>query len=495
MTSTKDEYASHMYDITETSLDFYDKSGMCGWPTILGILGIMVMHPESYEWLSKSGINTIPKVELGDTVHWYKIKYDLRSNIRRSVPISLLNGTNVFTTKNIPEPINSSTNVYVSKNSVYFMTSSGVKVCSKSELDLRNCKSLTLGVIQDVTSKGKFDYVLTRSAVYRVDSSTYDEPTVIFSNAGSFNSFCVAGDYIIVAGSSGAYKLSGIEGLTYAGRIERETGTQTSTDANGNSTNIPYDNGVPDGECRYCWYDGSRFYVGDYSTCGDFLPSDNSYSAVYTEGNSHPPFITSGTNKNHNGVLYCNKNGGILYGSTQYAITEVTSILELDNVILFGTNSGIHVYTKTSVDGNYGPQKEYVKLTGVNENINGMCLLYGTLFVIGQSTKYRSFDSEEDENKLRFIVFGTDYDVDTEANETDAKEVKLNLFDLLDLGLNNSTVFNNKLAKAKVKTAQYAIAVYNNGKPKVFNLYGHDNRNAPGIELNNCLKTYDMEMQ
>ena len=178
MNYIKDDKASHMYNITETSLDFYDKSGMAGWPTILGILGIVAMHPESYEWLSKNGIEPLPKVELGDTVHWYKIKYDLRSNIRRSVPISLLKGVNVFTTKDIPEPINISNKVYVSNTTVYFITSSGIKICSKSELDLKNCKSITIqGKILDITSKGDFDYILTPTSIYRINNKTYDLPT------------------------------------------------------------------------------------------------------------------------------------------------------------------------------------------------------------------------------------------------------------------------------------------------------------------------------
>ena len=497
MNSVKDEYTSHITDISEVTLNFFDKSGMCGYPTVLGILGIMAMHPEAYQWLSKSGIDLLPKLELGDTVHWYKIKYDLKSNIRRSVPISLLNGTNMFTTKSIPEPISGASAIHISKTSVYFTTQTGTKVCSKSELDLRNCKSISVGIILDVISKGDYDYILTNSVVYRINNKTYDTPTKILDNTGMLSAFCLADNVIIVASADGGYRISDIAGtVPMIGKITRETGTHTSTttDSSGNSTqtNISYDNGVPRGACNYCWYDGSKYYIGDYSTCGTFDPSATSFKTEYVEGNSHPPYLTSGVNRSHNGVLYAEKSGGLQYGSTHYNVTGVKSVLELDNVILFGTNSGIKVFTKSSVDGKYGPQEMYVSLAGVNGTIDGMCLLYGNIFVVTQNAKYRTFDSEEDDNKLRFIVFGTDYEVDLEANETDAKEVKMNLLDLLDLGSSNSKVFDSKLSKANRKTAMYAIGIYNS-KPKVFNLYGHDNRNAPAVELNNCMESFDMK--
>ena len=525
MNATKDEYSSHITDIGETTLDFLSKSGMCGWPTILGILGIMVINPDSHQWLSKSRIDLLPKPDLGDTVHWYKIKNDLKSNIRRSIPIGLLNGVNMFTTKDIPELINETLDIHVSKTSVYFTTQTGTKVCSKSESNLNNYKSIDVGIVLDVISKNDFDYILTNSVIYRINNKTYTDPTIIFENHGVLNAFCLADSVIIVACSDGGYKISNIENNPSSSKIKRETGvyTPTTSESGGNGgqqgqgsgtgTNMIYDNGVPVGACEYCWYDGSKFYIGDSLTCGSFDPSASSYVTEYVEGNTHTPYL-NGVNRSHNGILYGEKTvivetdnqgqtqpqtqttstkTGVLYGDSLYDVTGVKSVLDLDNVVLFGTDSGIKVFTKNTVDGMYGPQELYLTLAGITGSIKCMCSLYGTVFVVGQNAKYRSFDSEEDDNKLRFVVFGTDYDIDVETDETDAKEVKLNLLDLFNLGSVNSKVFDSRLSKANKKPAKYAIGIYDS-KPKVFNLYGHDNRNAPAVELDKCMKAFDMEI-
>ena len=494
MNTVKDEYASHMYNIGETSLDFLSKSGMIGWPTILGILNIAAINPDSYQWMSKNNIEVLPKPELGDDVHWYKLKYDLKSNLRRSVPISLLKNVNMFTSKNIPDPISTSKAFFVSKGAVYFLQETDTKACFKTELDLRNCKTVDVKDIIDVMTNGSYDYILTQNAVYRINNSDFSGLTKILGDdrTGKLAAFCLANNVIIVASSTGGWRIADIEAsVPPINKIERKTGTITIGTGD-TSTIKTVDNGMPTGECKYCWFDGSKYYIGDYITSGHFTPNDEIYAAPTTDI-AHPSYLHNGVNRHCNGVKFANIGGSLIYGSSTYFVSDVKSVLELDNVMIFGTGSGLRVFTKTPVDGNYGPTKEFIKLDGISEPVNGICILYGTIFVCGKNNKYRTFDSEEDENKFRIVVFGTNYDADIESKETDAKEVKVDLMEILDLGTASGKAFDKKFAKANSKPAQYAIITFDS-KPKVFNLYGHDNRNSAAVELKGCMTSFDMEV-
>ena len=511
METIKDDNTSHMYGITDACVWFFSNSGACGWPTVLSIMFNTCIQPDGLKWVEKSGL-TFPKgPAVGDNVHWYKTKFDNVSNFRRSVPY-LLKDASFFNQKNIPSVINDSKAAFSTKNSVYFISLSGsVKVCRLTETDIENnSKDVALpsgsniGTVLDVVSYDKYDYLLTDTIIYRFDSSldtTGGQFEAFYKASSSMNAFAIIDSAIIIATSDGGVRLSKITSsspdaifIKHEQKIYTSTATAESGNSDGSSAattvSEPYDNGVPSGACKFVYVEGSSYYIGNESTSGYFQSGDTNFTPVYGEKEKHEKILSSAPNKNCMNNTFIDCKGKLLYKGIEYSLTGVNCIIESDGFIYFGTSNGISIYSSSQIDSKYGPSEVYATPKGISGKVEYLLDLYDVIFSIGDS-KYRSFDAYDEDNKMRIFLFGTDYDADANSGETDIRETKLSLKDLLNVGNTSSSKYSQLLGKANSKDTTYAMIIID-GSPKCFHLYGNDNRNARSEELKKCDSAFDI---
>lgn len=490
MNVDKDDTVSHATDISDQMLNFINKEGANSFPTITVLFNRVFLASDQYEWVKNSNIDVaFPTLKEKDDIHWYKTD-NLYTNVKNSLN-TLLNKCKIFQEEAIGS-IDKTTKFFASKTKIYYVLGSVLFVKSSMEADGISCIDNLSGAIKDVLTIDDYDFILTSSSVYRIDTKTnnYD---LKYNDGITLNAFDNYNDTIIIASNDGGLIFTDVKNeFSQTGTIKYNTYVVTGTSTTGEVSEpltATYTNNLPaNNHCTFIYFEnGSTFSIGNNSTSGRFTLG-GSYNATI---NDNKGLKVKGTNVHGRSVNGISVEEGFKTKSSTF-ITEnsVLSFYTDDYITLLVTVSGIEIYLN-----NKGGVRETI-FTSSNNGINGSPeFIYKedtNLYLKTSSGLFKTFDVTSRDNSIVFILFSFVYDEDNSKDKIDMRQAKLSIPEIISLAYSES-VFEKYMKKSLEKNTNFIIAFGKTVTEKtVFNLYGDDTRRNLANEVKMCANVFDI---
>lgn len=492
MNVDKNESVSHATDISDQMLNFINKEGANSFPTITVLLNRVFLASDQYEWVKNSNIDVeFPKLKEKDDIHWYKTT-ELYTNVKNSLN-TLLNKSKLFQETPL-QNIDKLSKFYTSKTKLYRVLNKSVYIKDSMSSDETECIAELSGTIKDVLTIKDYDFILTSSAIYRVNTKSSTSELVYSSNS-SLNAFDSYETNIVVTSSDGGIVFSDVlNTFSKDGEIRYSTytlttpSTETETET-AETINTSYTNNLPsNNKCTFVYFEsGSSFSIGNTSTSGRFTLG-GTYTATMTDNKG---LEVKSENMHCCGVNGVSVAGGYKISNKIYKTeNHVFSFYSDDYITLLVTSEGIEVFINNK-DGT----RETVFTISNNGIVGTPEFIYKEdkdLYIKTSSGVFKTFDVDSTDNPIVFILFSFIYDEDNSKDKIDMRQAKLSIPEIISLAYSQE-VFNKYMANSLNKNTNFIIAYGKTTTEKtVFNLYGDDTRRNLAKEIKMCASAFDI---
>lgn len=510
MNMTKDPTQSHVTGCSDMMFTFVSKEGSNSFPTSVVLLNRFYFSPDEYDWVKNSGISVpLPKFKVGDDIHWYKLN-NLYENLKNAViSESIFKDVPIFKDEEFKTP-EKSTKAFKSKNAYYIYNDTKKQVYWSPKFDKESFTHYTSASEEiidplDVASIDNVDYLLCKNTIYRFkNDNTYSKVYEETDNA--FNAFDIGSNKIFVATDNGVKVLEDNgSSLSVKDTIKYKTtvvtvsapsdGSSSGGSSSGSSsTSVSVPNGIPtSNKCTFVWIAGGTLYAGDNNTSCKF-PVNGSYEVVtpspeqIANPNANYGKKVLGTNKHYDSVNLIEVPTGTEYGTVIYlGMSKVEGIHKTKDLTYLVSEQKITVFLNNKLDKKL---TEFNASNGIGGSPKFVEMLNGDIWVLVNSKWKRTMNPKDPEIPFAFILYGFDFNRDSEKEKIDCRIANVTVDEILSLAYSNE-VFNKYFANANEGPTTFMTS-FSKGSKTILNVFGNDNRQAKAVEMKQCCNAFDI---